>query len=254
MKTERPSYLWIFAVLVVPILYWAVALPLMLGASAALRYLAPDLRGGGLWPPVLSMSAVAVFLYWAIYRFGLQRVAGLSRQDKWHRPLLVLIPVYLPLLMLYGNGFQGFDDAVAVLLASAHCFLIGFSEEVIFRGFLQSAFIKWFRGKQGGIVFAVLLSSASFGMMHLANCFQSIDVGPRFRVEFDAAGQSIVNALVQVVYATFFGVFFGAILLKSNKLWPLVFIHALVDFPSTLQSMTKAVADGAEKNDGSSAI
>jgi len=36
--------------------------------------------------------------------------------------------------------------------------------------------------------------------------------------------------LIQVVYATFIGFFFGVLLLKTNKLIPLVITHGLINF------------------------
>ncbi len=238
-------------ILAVPALYWIAIIPLALGISAALKLMAPDLRGTNAWPVVLAMSMVALVVLLLIFRHGLQGIAGLSRQEKWRCRFLVLLPFYIPLLMLSGPEFSFPGASLPVLAALLHCFLIGFSEEVIFRGYVQSALIQRFRGKRGGIVFAVLLSSAVFGMMHLVNGVGDIDVGPGFTVELEMTAQSWANALVQAVYATLFGILFGAVLLKSNKLWPLILMHALVDFPSSLQTMTKAAGAGSSKREGS---
>jgi membrane protease YdiL (CAAX protease family) len=247
MKTTegRPSPLWLVAILAVPLLYSLVSLLLASGVAAGVRSVAPRLLEVGAWPSTFAKTAIALLALWSIFRCGLPRLAGLSKHDKWDRRLLVLIPAYLPLGMFYGMGFQVPSDPPVVFAAIVDCLLTGFSEEVFFRGFLLSLFVKLLWVKRGGIVFSVLLSSAIFGMVHLPNCIRTIEWGPGFHVGFDLTTQSTVNALVQVGYATFIGAFFAAVLLKTNRLWPLVLMHALVNFPGSLKTMAQRTSIGA---------
>lgn len=242
MAKERLLSLWFVSILVAPFLYSVLTLLLAFAAAAGLQRVAPGFPAATLWPSTFAKTVVALLALWLIHRYRLGRLAGLSRQDKWEHRLWVLIPLYLPLGMLYGTGFHVPNDPPAVFAAIAECVLTGFSEEVFFRGFLLSVLVKRLWEKRGGIAVSVLLSSATFGMMHWSNCLKKIDVGPGFHIGFDATTQSTVSALVQMVYATFIGVFFAAVLLKSNKLWPLVLMHALVNFPAALRTMAKRAA------------
>lgn len=249
MKALRSWWLPIVAALAAPVVFWAFSFPLAFALSFALKLTVPDLPGLGGWPAVLATSMAALVALRLIFRAGLQGAAGLSTKEQWQKPSLILLPAYLPLLMVIGPGFSFPTEPHLIFAAVVHCMLIGFSEEVIFRGFVQSAFIKWFSGKPKGVICAVLLSSASFGIMHMANSVTDIDVGPGFHLEFHSTAQSKADALSQVIYATFFGVFSGAVLLKSNKLWPLVLMHALMDFPFSLQKMMNDGQGGAGQRD-----
>lgn len=242
MTPKRIFYPWLVSILAVPFLYSVFTLLFAYVAAAGFNWsrpVSPGLLGATVWPITFAKTAIALLALWPTYRYRLDRLAGLSRQDKWDHRYLVLIPVYLPLLMLYGTGFHAPDDPPAVFAAVVECVLTGFSEEVFFRGFLLSVLVKLLWEKRGGIAVSVLLSSAIFGMMHLPNCLETIDVGPGFHIGFHPTTQSVVSALMQVVYAAFIGVFFAAVLLKSNRLWPLVLMHALVNFPTALQTMAK---------------
>jgi len=236
MKTERPSFLWIITILAVPLFYMIVLAPLAFGTFVGLDHVAPGLRRAEMWTSQFAKTVIALFALWLICRYKLHRLAGLSMQGRWDHPLLCLVPVYIPIIMLYGTVFHVPEDLAPVLAALAFCFLIGFSEEVFFRGFIQSALIKLLWKKRGGIAFAVMISSTIFGMMHLVNCI-TINWGPGFNIGFEATAQGAVSALVQALYATFFGIFFGALLLKTNKLSPLVLMHALVNFPAAFGMM-----------------
>ena len=58
-----------------------------------------------------------------------------------------------------------------------------------------------------------LASSFAFGLVHL--------------FKFD---KGVVGELTQVIYAFFYGVFYGAILLRTNKIIPIAIIHGLNNF------------------------
>ena len=47
------------------------------------------------------------------------------------------------------------------------------------------------------------------------------------------------SEISQLLYAIFFGVFFGALLLKTNKLIPLAIVHGLIDFVFGFDSLFK---------------
>ncbi|MDD6207757.1 MAG: CPBP family intramembrane metalloprotease [Clostridiales bacterium] len=101
------------------------------------------------------------------------------------------------------------------LLMILECFAIGFYEEILFRGVLLRHFIELFGNSHRRIICAVFVSSLLFGILHLIN----------FRTGAGAAA-----VLTQVGYAFITGVFFSALLLRTN--WNLLWcgiVHSLYD-------------------------
>ena len=118
------------------------------------------------------------------------------------------------------------------LLMILQCFAIGFYEEILFRGVLLQQFIELFGKSHRRINCAVFASSLIFGLTHLIN----------FRT-----GASAAAVLTQVGYTFIIGVFFSALLLRTNwnLLW-CVIVHSLYDMAAgfgdfAVQQTTKEV-------------
>lgn len=163
----------------------------------------------------LKMSILFVLGVIAIRE--LKSFSGLSSKYKWSSKYLNLVPVYLFILGIstfFGKdlGQVNFSNLLLLLFA---CMMVGFAEEFIFRGFLQPVFLKKYITHKQGIFLGVFLPAMFFGLAHLFNLFVN-----------DNAPQVIG----QVIYAVFIGFFFGATLLKTNKLIPLAVTHGLINF------------------------
>lgn len=154
----------------------------------------------------LLISGLAVALIAALNGWrqtGLSASAGAGPRWKAALPLLLLV-----ILSALASNFE-VNGPGQVLYASAYALAIGFSEEAIFRGlFLQFLLPR-------GATRAVVLSSLVFGLMHLANLM---------------VGADLTGTLTQVIYATLIGICFAGVRLYIGSLWPLIIIHALVDF------------------------
>lgn len=85
----------------------------------------------------------------------------------------------------------------------------GIWEEVAFRGIILTLLLKKYSEKK-----SIILSSLFFGLMHLFNLF---------------SGTNIVIVIIQVIYATFFGIVFGYMFVKTKSLLPSIITHYLVD-------------------------
>lgn len=119
-----------------------------------------------------------------------------------------------------------------VLLMILECFAVGFYEEILFRGVLLRQFMELFENSRRRILCAVFASSFLFGLIHLIN----------FRTGAGAAA-----VLTQVGYAFIIGIFFSALLLRTNwnLLW-CVILHSLYDMAASfgdfaIQQTTKKV-------------
>ncbi|MCB0464644.1 MAG: CPBP family intramembrane metalloprotease [Aequorivita sp.] len=164
-----------------------------------------------------KMGLIFLIGYSIIKMLKIQALAGVSGQFTWRFKYLNLIPVYLIIIAILGLLDQNFSAIAPVnlMLLLVGCFLVGFAEEYLFRGLLQSLFLKKYGLRKNGIFISILLPSVFFGAFHLLNLTKNDNVG---------------QVLVQVVFAMFIGFFFGVLVLKTNKLNPVAITHGLINF------------------------
>lgn len=144
-----------------------------------------------------------------LVRLGWWRAAGYTRPVR-SRDLLWFLPLLLPVAfsVAAGTEFRGLTSTAGLLVSAL---LIGFTEETIFRGLMLTAL----RGR--GVWTAVIVTSVLFGGSHVLNLL---------------SGQSGAQILVQVAYALAVGFCFAAVAVRTAVIWPLVPVHALIDFAS----------------------
>lgn len=165
----------------------------------------------------LKMSSLFIVGFIGIKKAGLQSLSGVSRTDTWSFKLLNVIPVYLfilGILSFRGNDVSQIQIGNVILLFIA-CLMVGFAEEFIFRGLLVPLFIKKYHHHKKGIFLSIFFSALFFGISHLINV---------------SVNDNIPQVIGQVIYATFIGIFFASVLLKTNKLLPLAITHGLINF------------------------
>ncbi len=165
----------------------------------------------------VKMGVIFILGYSLIKKFNIFSLAGVSKKEKWNFQELNLIPVYLFVLGIMSVVTQDPStvNLLNVLLLLVACLMVGFAEEFLFRGYIQSTLLKRFVHWDKGIFISVGLSSLCFGILHFINIF---------------TGAGLIRVMIQVVYATFIGFFFGALLLKTNKLVPIAITHGLINF------------------------
>ena len=98
---------------------------------------------------------------------------------------------------------------------------IGIFEEFLFRGLILNILLEKMKNNQlKSKITAILISSVLFGLIHFLNLFDN---------------PNTINAsIVEVCFATFTGIFLGALYLRTKNIWVVVFYHALVDLFSDL--------------------
>ncbi|MBX2846117.1 MAG: CPBP family intramembrane metalloprotease [Saprospiraceae bacterium] len=159
----------------------------------------------------LLLIGLSIFL---IRKNNLFELAGLRSPllKKW---TLFIFPVaYLGLLnLLLMDDIVQQPSLLNLALFSVYCLSIGFAEELSLRGFMQSYLIKhWGRTKRQ-VMLSIGLTALFFGVLHF--------------IKFD---QGLYGEMAQVVYASFIGIMFGALLVITRRIYPLIVIHAIVDF------------------------
>ena len=181
----------------------------------AYNFIKPEHAVGTLFNVLYTLLA-----FWLIKKYKLIDLAGLGNA-KLKKGLFLLFPLYIVLISAFEleMSFKNVS-ALSILSLALYTLSVGFAEEYIMRGFVQSLLLKHYGYTKRGIILSVVGSAFLFGLMHL--------------LKFD---NGLWGEITQVLYATFIGTMFGAILLRAHKIWPLVIIHGLVDFFGLLNTL-----------------
>lgn len=189
-------------------LLWVLYLVTVTGIAVAARRLAPDLLAGpdGLSPLQvgLQMAVTALVLPFAavVGAAGL----GLTRGVRVPDGAVLAFPA-ATVAAGYLGGLREVDPST-IGLAIASVVLAGVAEELAFRGVLLRALLPC------GTARAVAVSSALFGLMHVANL---------------ALGAAWHATVLQVVFAAMAGTGYAAMRRRTGSLWPPIVLHAVYD-------------------------
>lgn len=174
---------------------------------------------------IVKNCLIVVYGVILIRQFGYQKISGMLTLSVRNIGLL-LIPTYfigLGLLQYVVFDYEmlpiSFNNFMLLLLAMI---TVGFSEEIIFRGFVLPHLLKG-SGKKESALPAIVLSALLFGLLHFLNLLQR--------------DSNWLTVLAQVIYATMFGVSFGITLLRTGSLFPLGILHGLINFSSNLAKL-----------------
>ncbi len=154
--------------------------------------------------PVLAVMT-AVLYFWMRNQnlkgeFGLCKFQGKLSDYLWFAPLILLLTVNL------WHGVRMNYSPLETALYIASMLLVGFLEEVIFRGLLFKAMYP------DGIKSAFIVSSLTFGIGHIVNLLN---------------GAELLPTLLQVCYAVAIGFLFTLIFYKGKSLWPCILTHSI---------------------------
>ena len=160
--------------------------------------------------------------FWLIKKYKLINLAGLGPFFPLKNKLLLLFPLYLVLvnILFLDDIDYGSIPMLDYILLIVWAVSVGFSEEYMLRGFTQSTLLKRFGKTKKGIVYSVIGAAFIFGLLHL--------------LKFD---KGLYGEIAQVFFATFIGTMFGALLLRTHKIWPLVVLHAVIDIAGNLDKL-----------------
>ncbi len=203
-RWRHPGFLLIYAVFAT-----IVAIVLVLIFS---RLVPPPLIG---WTAVavgVGISAIFVGVYETFCRFAEGRPP--RELDFRYAPTDLLIGTLGGLLLfsavvgviaaLGGYRILGYQNAGVVLPELGLGIYSGFTEEIVFRGFLLRLSEKWF-----GTWAALAISSLLFGLAHLGN---------------HAVGPIAVLAIVEA------GLMLGLVYLLTRRLWTAIAVHGAWNF------------------------
>jgi membrane protease YdiL (CAAX protease family) len=181
-----------------------------------------DLVKHGIAP---SLAAASLFLLVIVVLFRWGPEVGLA-QGPQRGTLRVIWPWLLFLALFAASALNaGLPPASITLFILANTLMVGWSEEVMFRG-------VWLRGlfRSGGIWVAILGSSVLFGAMHVLNVFLTGDLR---------------GAVIQAVAAFLSGIFLAAVRLRTGSLWTGIVLHGLWDAGTFLVAAGGTATAGA---------
>jgi uncharacterized protein len=169
---------------------------------------------------VYSEIALVVLLVIIVSALRWWRKIGYAPADG--QTLLVFLPA---LALLVDNLTFGIYEShlPALLMFAVLGLASGFVEETVFRGLMLRAFLP------RGAWLAVLAPSILFSLSHAANLL---------------AGADPLVTVVQVLYALAIGFGFGAMALKTGRIWPLVIAHGLGNFVAFINTPPNAELQG----------
>ena len=172
-----------------------------------------------------AIAALAVFIWLFVKINSLEGKYGLDRWPSDWEKYLWFIPMWI---MTSGNLWGGVSfrgGLLGKLFALITMALVGFVEEMLFRGFLYKAMIP-----SMGVKKATIVAALTFAAGHIINLLNG--------------HQDILATLLQIVFAAAVGFVFTMAYLKSGSLRPVIIAHSLIDMFSVFARYSR-IADWA---------
>ncbi len=156
------------------------------------------------------LAALTAVLAWFLVKNQLLEKYGLTFWPESRR-FLYFIPFGILAVLNFRMGVRLHYGPVGQVCAVLSMGLVGFLEELIFRGLLFRAIEKESHTR------AIVISAVTFGAGHIVNLL---------------TGQATAETLMQILYATAVGFAFVIAYDRSGSLWPCVLTHSLVNITS----------------------
>ena len=197
-----------------------VCLPLLIYLEYGKPVLTADPVLAPLWQMTLTRTLGAIVFFALLWSEGYHVLNPLQR--PFGRALLFCLPAFLvvtnnlPIVaLLTGDAYMVHHAPVYGVAFALRCLAIGLFEEAAFRGVILLMFARRRHTTRRGLLVAILLSSAVFGLIHLVNLFVGASPGDVFR---------------QIGYSFLIGAMCAVVLFETRNLWLCVLLHALFDF------------------------
>ena len=156
-----------------------------------------------------ALFAFAAGICVFVKRNHLEKKYGLAGWPKDTKRFLYFIPLWILSTGNLWGGVQLKFHGAGLVCAVLSMALVGFVEEMIFRGFLFKGMLA-----EGKPAPAVIVSSLTFGIGHIVNFL---------------TGQAGFETVVQIVFAVSLGFVFTMVCYKSGSLIPCIIAHSLID-------------------------
>ena len=173
---------------------------------------------------VCLLALIFIFIKRKWYIF---KKSNISFKDslKLCMPIVVisLILLLINLTNLYGSNFN-INNFLSLIV---YVILIGFFEEVFFRGIIENELLENYSSTKKEVITSIVISGIIFGAVHLTNLL---------------AGQDFYSTIFQFIQTSAIGILFGTIYYKTRNIWSLIFLHSFYDF-AVLLSQNNLILD-----------
>ena len=158
---------------------------------------------------LLALAAFTAGITAFVKMNHLEEKYGLAGWPKDMKRYLFFIPVWI---LASGNIWDGFAPSfqgASLVCAVLSMILVGFVEEMIFRGFLLRAMLK-----EEKPAAAIIVSSVTFGIGHIVNLF---------------TGHASFETVMQIIFAVSWGFILTMVCYKSGSIIPCIIAHSMID-------------------------
>ncbi|MEC5180947.1 CPBP family intramembrane glutamic endopeptidase [Arthrobacter sp. CG_A4] len=162
---------------------------------------------------VLILLSAALIIYLRVG--GRLAFYGVRPVQPGALPLtLFYIPLFAISFLQYAKGFASNIDLPTILFAILLVVAVGFTEELLFRGFLLQALRT-----RGSLTRAIIISGVTFGIGHIVNLLR---------------GYSPTDQAFQLVAAVLIGISLAYCTALTGSIMPGVIFHAMFNLSGTL--------------------
>lgn len=165
----------------------------------------------------LFLLILSLILFFWIKNNNLKEEYGLCKPKFKAKNFIFYIPLLILISTNFWLGIRLNYNLLDTIFNCLTMLLVGFVEEIIFRGFLFKALEK------NSVKSAVIISSITFGFGHLINLLTG-------------GFSNILPNICQVFYASAVGFLFVIIFYKGGSLVPCILTHSLVNAFSVFQN------------------
>lgn len=162
----------------------------------------------------LGMAVMAAALILFVVKNALAEKYGLAGWAKNNRAMLYFIPLWICASGNLWAGIQPDYRGAGLVFAIITMALVGFVEEMLFRGLLFRAMLAG-----GNTRAAIIVSALTFGIGHIVNLF---------------TGHAVFETLMQMAFAIVVGFLFTMACYKGGSLFPVIIAHSAIDVLSVL--------------------
>ena len=232
---EKKNNIWVLIAKVALIFVIFEAFTKILGVVIASKLYSSLLNGKYI---IYSVSEFVVFVFaivlliirkkWYIFK---EKKINFGESIKLCLPILVLSVI---IALANATELIGTNVNVNNLISLViYVVLIGFFEEIFFRGIIENELLEKYSGNKKEILISIIISGVVFGVVHLTNLL---------------AGQDLLTTMMQFVQTTAIGILFGTVYYKTRNVWAMIFLHSFYDFSVLLSEVNLATDCGYVSN------
>ena len=177
---------------------------------------------GELWYSIVTRYLGSLICILVIYKYSAKRLL-------YNIPRACSLPLFAACMVISINNFPFYaylsgeayinEGVWEIILFAVMCLGVGLFEELAFRGCVFTLILRNRRRNSKDVFYAILLSSAVFGLIHLTNLF---------------AGASPGSVFLQIGYSFLIGGMCSVVLIKTGNIFFPAIIHGVYNFAGTI--------------------